>query len=254
MRFSLVMAVFCASGMLVACGPKQAKSPGEEREGDKDYAGQDDGSNERPKKRGTPPTEQSHKRYLSVCVKSQDLADYCECSWGVMAKMFTNEEMNGDDINDVRMARLKSAVGKQCIDKMPEPALRDAFIGGCKKDDAQLDPYCGCMWTELRKTFSAGQLAQPEIVRKTQFKQAVAVGAKSCTAKIPEPVVKKAFFQGCAKRAGYEAFCACGWKELRARVSLGEIRSSADTPEMKAVYDEVAKKCAKLLPGQNGDQ
>jgi len=255
MRFSLATAAFLASGMLVACAAKPAKNPGEERGGDKDYAAQGDDDAPPPgKKRRTPPSEQSHQRFLRVCIKSPDMADYCECGWGVMAKMFTNEEMSGDDVNDVRMARLKAEVAKQCIEKMPEPALRDGFVGGCKSGDGRLDSYCGCMWSELRKTFSAGQLAQPDVVKKPAFKKAVAAGGRACTAKIPEVVVKKAFFDGCAKKPGYDAFCACGWKELRARVSLGEIQSAADAPEMKATFDEVARKCANLLPGAGGDQ
>lgn len=234
-----------AAALLVsACAPR---GPAKSASGD---GADDDGPAQetKKKKRPTRSLEENRQEFMRVCTKTPDMEPYCECGWGVMTKMFTAEEMSSDDVNDVRMAKLKGAVTKQCASKMPEPMLRDAFVKGCGKDDAALGPYCGCMWSELRKTFSGGDLAQSEIVKSPRFTAAVGVGAKACTPKISEATVRRAFFEGCNKDPGYESFCACAWKDLRGRATLGEIQSASESPEMKETLREVAGRCRKHLP------
>jgi hypothetical protein len=245
MRFSafspLFVTAFVAGGLVVACAPRPAKSGAD---GDDSSS-----SSSTTKHKGTPMGEESHAKFVQACAKKPDMDDYCECGWGVYSKMFSAEDAESDDINDARMAKLQVEVTKQCAGKLPEPTLRDAFVTGCKKDDASLDGYCGCMWTELRKTFSAGELAQADVVKTRKFNSALGVGAKTCSVKMPETSVKKAFMTGCAEKPGTRPFCECFWKDLRGRMSLGEIHQlKADDPDMKPVYESIGKKCSSLLP------
>ena len=232
--------VFAAS-----CAPRApAKSATDESADDSE--GPARASRKKPRRKLT--LEENHAQFLKVCVKSSDLQAYCDCGWDVMAKMFSADDMSADDVNEVRLAKLKIAVPKQCAGKMPEPMLKDAFVKGCGNGEAALSPYCGCMWGELRRSFSGGELAQPDIVKSPKFTSGVAASAKVCTPKIPESHVKRQFFVGCAKKPGHDAFCTCAWKDLRSHVSIGEIQSASDTPEMKQAIREAGQRCRKLLP------
>ncbi len=234
-----------ALGFAVSCVPRApAKNAADDASDDSEAPSRV--SRKRPRPKQSP--EENRKRFFAVCVKTPDMQAYCDCGWGVMSKMFSAEDMVADDVNEVRLAKLKIAVTKQCADRMPEPMLKDAFVKGCGNGEAVFAPYCGCMWSELRKTFSGGELAQADIVKSSKFTSAVAGGAKTCTSKMPESRVKRAFFDGCAKTPAHEAFCSCAWKDLRAHATVGEIQSSSDSPAMKQTLREVAERCQRFLP------
>ena len=244
-RSTVVLVALSLLGLSVSCAPRApAKNAGDDSTEDSDGPGRAS----RKKPRGKRSREEHRAQFLKVCVKSPDMQAYCDCGWGVMTKMFSDDDMDADDVNEVRLAKLKLAVTKQCADQMPEAMLKDAFVKGCGNGEAALGPYCGCMWSELRKSFSGGELAQPEIVKSSKFTNGVAGSAKTCTPKIPESHVKRQFFDGCAKQPGHEAFCTCAWKDLRAHATVGEIQSSSDTPEMKQAIRAAGEKCRKLLP------
>lgn len=211
-------------------------------------AGGDDAPAESAKKSGAPDLEASHARFMTGCAKTPDLAGYCDCAWGAMGKLFTQEEMANDQKpNDEQLAKMKAGIAKECADKLPVPVLRDGFVAECKKGDPQqLEAYCGCIYGELQKVISPAEFAQPELTPKLTV--ALRTGAKACSSKLSATAMRAGFTKECAQKPGRDAFCACAWKAISARTSLGEIQSLGDSPEMKPIYEDMMKQCRKHLP------
>ena len=210
--------------------------------------GDDAPSSEPAKKSGAPDVEASHQRFVTGCATTPALGAYCECAWGAMSKMFTPEELANDEKpNDETMAKIKAGVSKACTDKMPEPTLREGFVNECKKSDPQqLEGYCVCMYTELRKVLAPAEFEQQEITPKVTG--AIRTGAKACSSKLSATAIRAGFLKECTHKPGRDAFCACAWKAISARASLGEIQSTGESPEMKPIYEGMMKECGRHLP------
>ncbi len=227
---------------ILGCAGGNAAKP------DAHTGGEEGTPSEPPKKSGAPDVEASHRRFVTGCATTPDLGAYCECAWGAMAKMFTPEELANDEKpSEETMAKIKAGVSKACSDKMPEATLREGFVNGCKKGDPQqLESYCVCMYTELRKVLSPAEFEQQEITPK--LNGAIRTGAKACSSKLSATSMRAGFLKECTQKPGRDAFCACAWKSISTRASLGEIQSTGDSPEMKPIYEDMMKECRKHLP------
>jgi hypothetical protein len=188
---------------------------------------------------------------MRACKKSPDLDAFCACGWEVFSKNITHEQMRTGVARE-KLADVTTITTNMCADKLPEPVVQQNFIEACIAEESGARPYCECFWSELRKSFSASDLAKPEVAHSEHFVTSARTIAKStCGPKLPEEAVRTPFISGCTKGNGnLEKFCTCGWREIRAVMTPAEIRmqGSETTPEFKVGMDRVAKKCARFRP------
>lgn len=190
-----------------------------------------------------------HRRaFLDGCAKKPVAGpDYCECAWDEFQKMFTEEEMNATDVEPGKLKQYQSAVIGACSSKIPEETVRAGYDRGCTSGNEELSSYCDCTWIELRKSFSAPELADPETARSPRFVKAKNAAVLACAEAMPESVVRKGFIKGCMKKSpDLETFCTCGWTELRKYVTPAQLQTG-DYDE-KTVFPKVEKACGKHRP------
>lgn len=184
--------------------------------------------------------------FLGECQKGLPGApEYCDCAWGEMAKSFTVEEMNADEIDPVKFKAFDVQVKKTCAAKIPEEVVRKGFLTGCVGDRTEMGGYCECTWTEFRKKFQAHEFTDEAFGKSATFQAERPAVVKTCGPKYPEASAKKAFMTGCAKDPKAEKFCSCAWTEVRKLAQPAEIDAGllADGWQPK-----VEKTCGKLRP------
>jgi hypothetical protein len=192
-----------------------------------------------------PPTDH-HREFTESCAKQVvSSPDYCECAWGELRKIVTDDEMS-QEIDGEKRARLRSQMLAACASKLPESAVREEFAKGCTNGAADMKSYCDCTWTEFRKQFSSAELADDATVQSERFRAAHGPVVKTCGGKMPERVSKEAFMKGCVKDASADAFCECAWTELRKMATPAAIDSG--NFDQKATFAKVDKVCSKLRP------
>jgi hypothetical protein len=188
---------------------------------------------------------------LKVCTTSPELATFCDCSWGVVLTVLTPKQLESD-IDAYTKQQLTTAIRKQCLSKYPESLAKAEYIGECAKAANEMTAFCTCRWTQLRKSFSIAELKTPDTASTPKFDALRKPIAKACSAKLSENSVADGFETGCNKKPGLGAFCKCAWKQVRARMSLGEVADpgSTESPEFKAAMDDVGKKCQSFRPAE----
>ena len=185
---------------------------------------------------------------MSSCAKGIPGApDYCQCSWDLLLRVFSEKELTAKEADPAKMASYKEKLAPTCGGKIPEPTAREKFVEECGAKTSELGPYCECAWTELRKTLSVGDLVLPESANSERVVAATKTLPKSCGAKLPEKVARAAFLEGCnGEKPGIEKFCECAWKQLRAMSSPAEI--FAGTADVAGAKPKIQAQCGKLLP------
>jgi hypothetical protein len=194
--------------------------------------------------------EEHHKDFVAMCNKAANIADYCECSWGVFKQSFSIDEMNqnGGAPPD-KLAEFQGKVRNACADKMPEEMIEAGFKKGCTQGREGFDDYCSCSWPELRKKFSAAELARDETTHSDKFRDTIKQVAKSCGKKLPEAVMQKAFMLGCTKHGpDTEKFCTCAWKQMKKSMSMGDLAMGQESPAFESAQKSVQKGCKALKP------
>jgi len=235
-------------GALVACGggapAGDPKAPGPGTAADANG----DGGAARPRPGSGKTAADNHRDFMTGCGKNAvNSPDYCECAWGEMRKLFTDEEMaEPGEMPPAKMQTLKAQVLGACSMKVPEEAVKTSYQGGCVGDRPELQSYCECTWTEFRKRFSAAELNDEGTIHGDRFLAARIPVVKACSPKMPEPAAREAFMKGCAADPKNAPFCTCGWKELRKQLSAAEIEVGAF--EKEKVFATVDKACGKLRP------
>ena len=184
---------------------------------------------------------------MATCEKGMRGApDYCQCSWDLLLRVFTEKELTANEPDPAKLAAYKDKLAPTCGGKIPEPVAREKFMEGCAKAK-EVGPYCECAWTELRKTLSVGDLVLPESANSGRVVAATKTLAKSCGGKLPEKVARDAFLQGCnGEKPGTEKFCECAWKQVRAISTPAEI--FAGSADVDAAKPKIRAECGKLLP------
>ena len=202
-----------------------------------------------------PPTAESleatHQQYLKACITSPELGTFCDCSWTVVTSVLTPKQVSGD-LDAFTKQQLTTEIRKQCLNKYPESLAKAEYIGECAKAANEMTPFCTCRWAQLRKSFSIADLKTPATASTDKFNQLRKPIAKACSSKLTENSVADGFETGCNKKPGFGAFCKCAWKEVRARMSLGEIAdpASGESPEFKAAMVAVGNKCQAFRPAE----
>jgi hypothetical protein len=176
--------------------------------------------------------------------KVPNAPDYCECGWEQMTKTFSEAEMNSSTEDKAKLGMLKERIEGTCKSKLPEVVVQQMFQKGCASDDPVRKPYCDCMWLELRKKFSSGEMTDDGLAKSDRFNAAKRGAVKVCGAKMPEEIARNGFFQGCQTEPARKPFCECAWKAVRGMASAAEIESGLLEPEAARV--KIEKVCEKL--------
>ncbi len=186
--------------------------------------------------------------FMTVCgSKTPNAPDYCECRWDQTIHTFTEDELNAPDVDKAKLAVLEGRVGATCKAKIPEELFKAGFVKGCVGAQPRNAAYCECTWGSFRKSFSAAELDDAEIVKSERFTAARKASVKVCGAKMSEDASREDFGAACTKGdAANKPVCDCAWKALRATASAAEIQSNLiDVTKVKLI---VEKACAKLRP------
>jgi hypothetical protein len=252
------VAIFAALFLVVACGGAHSKAskvggatPADSSSGD-DSSAPGGGSSDGDGASGAAASpEATHDAYLKACTTSPELGAFCGCSWTVVTNVLTPKQLQGD-IDAYTKQQLTTAIRKQCLSKYPESLAKAEYIGECAKAANEMTAFCTCRWAQLRKSFSIADLKTPETASTQKFNDLRKPIAKACSAKLTENSVADGFETGCNKRPALGAFCKCAWKEVRSRMSLGEIADpgSSESPEFKAAMEGVSKKCQAFRPAE----
>lgn len=191
------------------------------------------------------------EQFMAACGKNlADAPDYCECSWALFRKSFSESEMGSQNPDPHKMAKFQDEVGAACGDKLPEPVIFRQFIEGCNSKGKGLEPYCSCAWTELRKKLSVADFTLIETAESPRMEEARASMLRVCSPRLPERVPRDGFVRACVgDKPGAEAFCRCAWKQLRTTHSAAEI--FAGGVDMSAAKPKIRNACAKLHPANN---
>ena len=233
--------------LIVACGGGASAPPKEpDAKADKPAGGAGD---EAAAKGAGKTLVEHHGEFMQACSAKMPAApDFCECSWEQMTKLFTLDDMNAPGEGDPqKLAQLGDQVKAVCRSKIPEDTVKQSFTKSCTAQNAGLQPYCECTWTQLRKKLSAGELSDDEIVKTERFIAANKESVKTCGSKLPDDVARQGFLQGCTEKdPKLGDFCGCAWKQLRAEKSAAEIE--AGFVDMNAARPKIEKACAKLRP------
>jgi hypothetical protein len=97
--------------------------------------------------------------FMQGCVGDrQEMNAYCECSWTEFRKQFSPGDL-GDEtiIRSDKFNAARVAVTKACGSKISEKVVKDGFLKACTRDPS-LEKFCGCAWTELKKTASPAEI------------------------------------------------------------------------------------------------
>lgn len=194
--------------------------------------------------------EELHGEFLRACIKDKTMQAFCACRWTVVSTELTVSEIARGRAQAQHVENARARIRSECSDKLDEPPIRAAFVGGCVKDDESKRPVCECVWPELRKTYTLADFADDETLKSARLKATLHAAVKVCATKRGEPSARAAFMQACSQKPGYGPFCACAWKELRARLSVEQIATENDppTPRFKAAAEMARTKCAGLRP------
>jgi hypothetical protein len=186
--------------------------------------------------------------FIATCAKKvPEAPDYCQCSWDLLMKIFTEEEMKSPQADPEKMRAYKEKLGPTCSGKVPEKFVHEKFITGCSGSRKQLTAYCECGYTELRKTLSPADLALGDADTQQRVEAAKKDMVKACGAKLPESIPRDDFMTSCLQSTpDGKQFCQCAWKQLRAAHSHAEI--AAGLADVDAVKPKIDAACKKLHP------
>jgi hypothetical protein len=229
------------SFLLSACG---GSTPAKTEEPASTSAPSDPPASEKPAGK---PLGQFREEFMSKCGEATPAPDYCQCSWEVMAKLYTLDELNSESVDPAKMRAFKDQALATCGGKLPEIAVKTKFTKGCAGDRKTLAPYCDCAWTELRKQLSIGDMANDETANTSRFVVAKKAMVKVCGAKMPEDAPREDFYHGCSKDDPQRRpFCECVWKTMRAAMSPAQI-ATASEEDLEPFKPKIATACAKLV-------
>jgi hypothetical protein len=86
---------------------------------------------------------------------------FCECLWPGLRKAFKPEEIADKEFQaSDKFAGPGNGVARACSGKLPEAEVKADFLKTCaKKEGAQSEKLCDCVWTQVRGTISHAEIA-----------------------------------------------------------------------------------------------
>ncbi len=162
-------------------------------------------------------TEAEHKSFMTECVETPELKDYCSCSWDTITKSTTAEERK--DIENPNTKKAMGTLAEKCGSKLPKSVIKGSFVKNCAKSP-MLMPFCECSFNFFD---SKGLLnATEEDAAKAQGEMKAA-----CSKELSE-LGKVAFLQGCGEKQT-EAVCKCTYGALEKKHGKEKLQSFLET-------------------------
>lgn len=179
--------LFVLGSLGLACGADPAPEPmtQDKRVEIAPPQGASDAATTPPKPKKT--AAEHHRDFMGGCTRrSGTSADYCECAWGEFRKELTDEDMDGTELDRTKVDHVKAQVLTACASFVSEDMVRADFAKACRGGKGELEPYCDCTWTELRKKFSPAELNDETTVESDRFKTTRAAVTGPLTASVAD--------------------------------------------------------------------
>jgi hypothetical protein len=98
--------------------------------------------------------------FVKSCVgDNPEKGPFCECTWTELRKTLEPGDMADPEFaKSPRFREVATATVPVCGDKMPESAVREAFMQGCQSGRTGLETFCTCAWGTLRREKSAADI------------------------------------------------------------------------------------------------
>lgn len=162
-------------------------------------------------------TEAERKSFMTECMESPDMKDFCSCSWDSITKTTTAEDRK--DLENPNTKKALAALPDQCGSKLPKEAVKGNFIKACAKSPA-MEPFCECSFHFLdgKGLLTSG----PEGVAKVEGEMKAA-----CSKELYE-LAKGAFMQGCGSKQS-EVVCQCTFSALEKKYGKDKLQSFLET-------------------------
>lgn len=227
--------------VVAACGGTQT-NPQTTANGNADAAAPSASASSAPAEDAGPPkptVESQREPFVATCMQKVPLHDYCSCAFDQFKEVFKDADLS-QKADPERLAALRQKTTEVCNAKLTDAEMKPLFTSACVGSEPRKESFCGCEYASFRKTLSPGDfLGDFEGPRFDDAKKAM---AKACKGKLPEPIAKADFMEGCKKNAaGASAskFCECGWKKVRAKATPEQI--AAGLVDLKALHLETCK-------------
>jgi len=169
--------------------------------------------------------------FIDACMGGIGSKEYCECGFVQFAALFRDADFEqAPSENDPRMQQLALNMRESCADKFPEPKAQEQFEHSCTGDKPARQPYCGCAWTELRKTLSVSEILDYP-PGGTKFAEARAGIPKACQGKYPAELAANEYFSAC-KNSGQKTQkqCECMWKKVLKKYTVEQLAAGVGDP------------------------
>jgi hypothetical protein len=186
---------------------------------------------------------------MAECERAPERHEFCECSFDVVMKTLTREEIGQSELSPQKQAQLKSGIVHACTNKLPESTIKKGFIVGCASQGPGLAGFCDCTWTALRKSAEVGEIATMD----TSVDPRAMNAAKACMSEFPEKkleaTLKSAFLEGCVKQPAFEKFCDCAWAKWRSEMTpLEMVLGGTESAKARSAFEKVKTTCKALAP------
>jgi hypothetical protein len=175
--------------------------------------------------------ESQRAPFIDACMENLGSREYCDCGFLQFATVFKDADFEQEPPkDDPRMEQLSQKMREACSDKFPEAKAQDQFMQSCAGNEHKREPYCGCAWTELRKSLSVSDILNypPGDAKYVEAKKGI---PKACKGKYPTDLASGEYLTAC-KNVGKktEKQCQCMWKKVIKKFSVEELASGAGDP------------------------
>src|SRR5262245_19279892 len=130
---------------------------------------------------------------------------------------------------------------------------RRAFMEGCSRRMPGAADYCECGWQQMTEIFSEAELNSASAPDESKLEALRDRTAARCLGKLPESRVRGDFMKDCTGGdAKLDAYCDCGWTELRKSLSVTDIadRRKMESRRGAEARKAMASKCGAKVPEQ----
>ena len=194
------------------------------------------------------PLGQLREEFMSKCVEGTPAPDYCQCSWDVMAKQYTLDELNSETVDQAKMRAFEDGRrSRPAPASSPRPRSRRSFRAAASAITRR-----SCLTATVRGP-SSGSSSRSATSPTTTPRARHASSwprrrwSRSAARGCLEDALREEFFHGCTKdEPQRRPFCDCVWKTMRAALSPAQI-ASASADDLEPFKPKITTACAPLV-------
>lgn len=168
-----------------------------------------------------PTMESQREPFVQTCMHKIPVQSYCSCAFDQFKDVFKDADLTQKPSPE-SLATLRQKTAETCGAKLTDAEVKPLFTTACVGSEPRKGPFCECWWTSFRKKISPGDFLGD--FEGDKFDEVKKTMAATCKGKLPDPVAKAEFLEGCEKSApGKNKFCECSWKKVRAKASAEQV-------------------------------